>query len=77
MKVEPLPHFILPLVCQAAGAANQAPMQIATNKEFLDQQPSHDRFARTGVVGEKKSQRLSRKHFAVDCRDLVGQRLQH
>ena len=74
-KLEPLVEFVLPLLGQAAGADDQAALQVAADQQFLDEQAGHDRLAGAGIVGEQEAQRLARQHLLVDGRDLVRQRL--
>ena len=74
-KLEAAVKFILPLLGQAAGADDEAALQVAAGDQFLDEQPGHDGLACTGIVGEQEAQRLTRKHGLVDGRDLVRQRL--
>ena len=47
---------------------------IATNLEFLRQQPGHDGLARAGVIGKKIPKRLAGQHLLVDRRDLMRER---
>ena len=76
-KLEPAVQLVLPLLGEAAGADDQAPLQVAAGDELLDQESRHDRLAGTGVVGKEEAQRLPRQHRLVDGRDLVRQRLDH
>ena len=76
-QVEATVQLVLPLLDQAAGAHDQAPLQVAARDQLLDQQPGHDRLAGAGVVGQQEAQRLARQHRLVDRRDLVRQRLDH
>ncbi len=75
VQLELEPEFILPLCGQVAGHADQAAVHIATDDQFFDEQPGHDRLACAGVVGQQEAQRLAGQHLAVHSRDLVGQRL--
>lgn len=43
--------------------------------QLLDQQPGHNRFARTWIIGQQESQRRTRKHGLVVGGNLVRQRL--
>ncbi len=70
-------QLVLPLLGEAAGADDQASLQIAAGDQLLDQQPGHDRLARAGIVREQETQRLARQHRFVDRSDLVRQRLDH
>jgi hypothetical protein len=54
---------------------DQAPCQIASERHFLDVEPSHDRLAGTRVVSKQEPQRHPRQ-LAIDRLDLVRQRLQ-
>lgn len=73
MQAEFLGHFLLPLFDKATGRNDQATFKIAPNQKLLDQQPRHDRLARTGIVRQQKPKRLARQHLAVNGRDLVRQ----
>ena len=74
-QVEAAVELVLPLLGEAAGADDEAALQVAAGDQLLDQQPGHDRLAGAGVVGEQEAQRLARQHRLVDGRDLVRQRL--
>ena len=74
-EAELLRHLVLPLLDETARRDDQAALQVATDQQFLDEEPGHDRFAGAGVVGEQEAQRLARQHLAVDGSDLVRQRL--
>ena len=76
-KLESAVQLVLPLLGEAAGADDQAPLQVAAGDQLLDQQPRHDGLARAGVVGEQEAQRLARQHRVVDAGDLVRQRVDH
>ena len=76
-QVEAAIEFVLPLLGQAAGADNQAALQIAPGDQLLHQQPGHDGLARAGIVGQQEAQWLARQHGLVDGGDLVRQRLHH
>ena len=73
-QVEAAVEFVLPLLGEAAGADDQAALQVAAGDQFLDEQPGHDGLAGAGIVGEQETQRLARQHGLVDGRDLVRQR---
>ena len=73
-QVEAAVELVLPLLGQAAGADDQAALQVAAGDQLLDEQARHDRLAGAGVVGEQEAQRLARQHGLVDGRDLVRQR---
>jgi hypothetical protein len=68
-------EFVLPLLGQAAGADDQAALQVAARDQLLDEQAGHDGLAGAGVVGQQEAQRLARQHGLVDGGDLVRQRL--
>ena len=70
-------QLVLPLLGQAAGAHDQAALQVTAGDQLLDQQPGHDGLAGTGVVRQQKTQRLAWQHGLVDGRDLVRQRVNH
>jgi hypothetical protein len=74
-QVEAPRELILPLFGQAAGADDQAALEIAARDQLLDEQTRHDRLAGAGVVGEEEAQRLARQHRLVDRGDLVRQRV--
>ncbi len=74
-QLELEPQFVLPLVGQVAGHADQAALHVAADHQLLDEQAGHDRLAGAGVVGQQEAQRLAGQHLAVDAGDLVGQRL--
>ena len=74
-EVEAAVELVLPLLGEAAGADDQAALQVAAGDQLLDEQPGHDRLAGARVVGEQEAQRLARQHRLVDGRDLVRQRL--
>ena len=76
-QLESAVQLVLPLLGEAAGADDQAPLQVAAGDQLLDQQPRHDGLARAGVVGEQEAQRLARQHRVVDAGDLVRQRVDH
>ena len=68
-------EFVLPLLGEAAGADDEAALQVAAGDQLLDEQARHDGLAGAGIVGEQEAQRLARQHALVDGRDLVRQRL--
>ena len=78
-EVEPQPELeeqlVLPLLDQAAGRDDQAPLDVVAEQQLLDVEPGHDRLAGAGVVGEQEAQRRARQQLAVDRADLVRQRL--
>src|SRR5207248_1150794 len=78
VEVEPelLRKLVLPLLDEAARRNNEAATEVAAHDQLLDQEPRHDRLACAGIVGEQESQRLSRKHVAVDGSDLMRQGLE-
>ena len=65
-------QLVLPLLGQATGADDHAPLEIAPGDQLLDEEASHDGLARAWIVGEEEPQRLPRQHGLVDRRDLVG-----
>ena len=65
-------QLVLPLLDQAAGADDEAALQVAPCDELLDEQPGHDGLAGTGIVGQKETQRLPGQHGLVDRGDLMG-----
>ena len=76
-KVKAPVEFVLPLLGEAAGADNQAALEIAARDQFPDEQPGHDGLAGARVVGEQEAQRLARQHGFIDRGDLVRQRIDH
>jgi hypothetical protein len=68
-------QLVLPLLGEAAGADDQAALQVAAGDQLLDQEPRHDGLAGAGIVGQQKAQRLARQHRLVDRGDLVRQRI--
>ncbi len=70
-------QLVLPLLGQAAGADDQAALQVAPGDQLLDEQAGHDGLAGAGVVGQQEAQRLARQHGLVDGGDLVRQRIDH
>ena len=67
--------LVLPLLGEAAGADDQASLQIAAGDQLLHQQARHDGLAGARIVRQQEAQRLARKHGFVNGRDLVRQRL--
>ena len=49
--------LILPLFRQIAGRYDQAPLQCATDNQFLDKQPCHDGLTCTGIICQNVAQR--------------------
>ena len=66
-----LGHLILPLLHQPPGRDDQTALEIAADQELLDEQSCHDGLAGTWIIGEQEAQRLTRKHFAINGRNLV------
>ena len=73
-QVEASVEFVLPLLDQASRANDETSLQIASDDEFLDQQPRHNRLAGARIVGEQEAQRLPRQHRLINRRNLVRQR---
>ena len=67
--------LVLPLLGEAAGADDEAALQVAAGDQLLDQQPRHDGLAGARIVRQQEAQRLARQHALVDGCDLVRQRL--
>jgi hypothetical protein len=61
-QVEALVKLVLPLLGQAAGADDQAALQVAPGDEFLDEQAGHDGLAGARVVSQQETQGLARQH---------------
>src|SRR6266852_20303 len=68
-------HLVLPLLDQTARRDDEAAFEVAPDQEFLNKQSCHDGLTGAWIVGEQEAQRLTRKHFAINGRDLVRQRL--
>src|SRR5580658_10323274 len=45
-QMKPTIKLILPLLCEASWTHDKTALQIAPGDEFLNEQPSHNRFAR-------------------------------
>ena len=69
--------LVLPLFGKASRADDEAALQITARDEFLDEEPRHDGFAGTGIVGEQEAQGLAWQHALVHGCDLVRQRFDH
>lgn len=76
-QMETAVELVLPLLGQAAGANDQAALQVAARDQLLDEQACHDRLAGAGIVGQQEAQRLARQHRLVYRGDLVRQRIDH
>ncbi len=76
-EVEAPEEFVLPLLCEAARANDEAALQVAAGDEFLNEQAGHDGLACAGIVGEQEAERLARQHALVDGGDLVREGLDH
>ncbi len=74
-QVEAVVQLVLPLLGEAAGANDEAPLQVASRNQLLHEQPGHDGLAGARVVGQEKSERLARQHGLIDGRDLMRQRI--
>ena len=74
-KAELLVHLVLPLLDETPGGDDQNTFGICPHQELADQQAGHDRLAGAGIVCQDEPQRLPGEHRLVDCRDLVGERL--
>ena len=68
-------ELVLPLLGEAAGADDEAALEVAARDQLLDEEPGHDRLAGARVVGQQEPQRLARQHRLVDRGDLVRQRI--
>ena len=66
-------ELVLPLLDEAAGADDEAALEVAAGDEFLDEEAGHDGLAGAGVVGEQEAQGLAGEHGFVDGDDLVGE----
>ncbi len=45
---------------QTTPAHHEAALQITTRDEFFDQQPGHDRLARSRIISQQEAQRVTR-----------------
>jgi len=77
VQLEPIPHLVLPLFNQVAGADNETAVDVSSHPKLLDQQASHDGLASPGVVRQEKPKGLPGKHLPVYACDLVWQRFQN
>jgi len=50
--VESSAQLVLPLLGEAAGADDEAALEIAASDQFLDEEAGHDRLAGAGIVRE-------------------------
>jgi hypothetical protein len=75
LEVKLLRELVLPLLDQVAGRDHEATFRVTADQQLLDQKRRHDSLASTGIVGKQEAQRLAREHLAVDCGDLMRQRL--
>ena len=73
-EIELVVEFVLPLFDQASRRDDEAALQTAPDQQFLDQQPGHNGFARSRVIGEQEPQRLLFQHRAINRGQLVRQR---
>ena len=74
-QAELVPQLVLPLLDQAAGGDNQATGDVAAQHQLPDQQPRHDRLARTRVIGQQEPQRPLSEQPVVDRVDLMRIRI--
>ena len=74
-QVEALVELVLPLLGQAAGAYDEAALEIAPRDKFLDEEPRHDGLACTRIIRKKEPKGLAGQHGLVDSSDLVRQRV--
>ena len=77
IELEFVAQFVLPLLAEAAGRADQAAFDIAAQAHLADEQAGHDGFASAGVVRQQVAQGLARQHVLVDGDDLMRQRVNH
>ena len=75
LLVELLPKLALPLEGQVGGADDEDPLGQASELEFSDQEPGHDRLARPGVVGQEEADTGQLEQIVVDGFKLVRQRV--
>ena len=57
------------------GSDHEAPFDVSSDHELLDEEPCHDGLASAGIVREEKAKGLTREHLPVHGRDLVGERI--
>jgi len=74
VEIELFSEFVLPLLDERTRRNDQAALQVAPQRELLDEEPGHDRLSGAGVVGEQEAQRVTVEHRAIDGGDLMGQR---
>ena len=68
-------QFPPPLVGQVGGRDDQRPLDQATELQFLEGQPAHDRLAGTRVVGDEEADAGLGEQVGVDRIHLVRQRI--
>ena len=73
VQTELAPQLVLPLLCEAPGADDQAALQVPPSDELIDREPGHDRLSDAGVIGKQEAQWLARQRRLVDRRDLMWQ----
>jgi len=64
----------LPLDRQRRRYEDQHPLHRLAQLHLLDIQPSHDRLARAGIIGQQEAETRLRQHPLVDSLDLMGER---
>gem|GEM_PF-5851981 len=65
-------QFAAPLGCQRGRCDNQHPADALPPLELLDEQPSHDRFARAGIMRQQGAHHRAGQQVFVDGFKLVG-----
>lgn len=51
-ELKALAQLVLPLLGEAAGANDEAALEIAASNQLIDEQARHDGLARTRIVGQ-------------------------
>src|SRR5271157_4887606 len=68
-------EFPPPLVSQVGRGDDQSAFDQSSELEFLDRQPSHDRFPGTGIVSDQEPDAGLGQQVGVDRIDLMRQRI--
>ena len=70
---EPTEHLVLPLDCERRGAQDKNTINGLPQFHLFDQEPGHDRFPGSRVIGQKKPQPGLRKHCLIYSFNLMRQ----
>jgi hypothetical protein len=63
---EPLPHFPPPLIGQSLGTEDEYAPRLLALHQLPHQQPRHDGFARSWIIGEQEGDARQRQDVLVD-----------